>query len=91
MMHICDSFFPSHLTNNLQHSNSLDLNPLYFSVLDVLEQKVSVRRHQSLKSLKKLLTKAWGELDVNYLRPIVESLTKHLKVCVKQEGGDHFE
>ena len=53
---------------------------------------MSARRLQSLESLKKSLTKAWGELDVNYLRPTVESLTKCLKACVKAEGGhvEHF-
>ena len=84
-MHPCDGLFPGHLTEDPWLSNSPDLNPLDFSVWGVLERKVSAGRHLNLESLKKSLTKAWGELDVNYLRSTVESLTKRLKACVKAE------
>ena len=84
-MHLCDNLLTGHLIKDLWSSNSFD-----FSVWNVLEQKVSAKRHQSLESLKKSLTKAWSELDINYLRPTIESLTKRLKACVKAQG-DHFE
>lgn len=89
-MELCDRIFPGHLGKDLWPSNSPDLNPLDFSVWSVLEEKVSAKPHQSLDSLKKALTKAWEELDTDYLRRTVHSMVKRLHACVGADGG-HFE
>lgn len=87
---LCDQLFPGHLTKEMWPSNSPDLNPLDYSVWSVLEERVPACARRNLDAMKAALTKAWDELDDDYLRATVDSLQTRLRACVKA-GGGHFE
>ncbi|KAH7970353.1 hypothetical protein HPB49_004413 [Dermacentor silvarum] len=62
-MKVRDCLVPGPMSKDFWPSNSPDLNPLDFSFLSVLEEKVSATSRQSLDSLTSALSKAWDELD----------------------------
>uniref|UniRef100_A0A914DZ28 DDE-1 domain-containing protein n=1 Tax=Acrobeloides nanus TaxID=290746 RepID=A0A914DZ28_9BILA len=70
--------------------NSLDLNPLDYSVWSILEEKACVKPHPNVESLKRALKKAWNEITLETLIKIVDNFPKRLKACMDAKGG-HFE
>ncbi|KIH60904.1 hypothetical protein ANCDUO_08832 [Ancylostoma duodenale] len=66
--------------------------PLVFVdvVWSVVESKACSIRHQNLEELKAALTKAWQEMDSDYLRMTCDAFMKRLRRCVRAKGG-HFE
>uniref|UniRef100_A0A914CWG6 Transposase n=1 Tax=Acrobeloides nanus TaxID=290746 RepID=A0A914CWG6_9BILA len=66
--------------------NSPDLNPLYYSVWSILEEKACQKPHPNVESLKK----AWKEIALETLVKIVDNFPKRLKACIDARGG-HFE
>ena len=49
-------------------SLSLDINPMDFAILSVLESEVSKVFYISVNNLKQALTEAWSDLDEPLLR-----------------------
>lgn len=80
----------SFLTKDLYPSNSPDLNPLDFSVWGHMEEQLRSRKVKNLADLQKELNKIWSDLDVNYLRRIVDSVKRRIEACI-QADGSHFE
>uniref|UniRef100_A0A914E6S4 Transposase n=1 Tax=Acrobeloides nanus TaxID=290746 RepID=A0A914E6S4_9BILA len=70
--------------------NSIDLNPLDYSVKSILEEKACAKPHPNLESLKRALKKAWNEITLETLIKIVNKFPKRLKACMDAKGG-HFE
>ena len=53
---------PGFITREEWPTNSLDLNPLDYAVLSILEEKACAKLHYNVESLKRALTKAWNEM-----------------------------
>uniref|UniRef100_A0A914E5B1 Transposase n=1 Tax=Acrobeloides nanus TaxID=290746 RepID=A0A914E5B1_9BILA len=70
--------------------NSLDLNPLDYSIWSILEAKACAKPHKTIESLKRALIKAWNEITLEQLASIIDNFPKRLKACVEAKGG-HFE
>uniref|UniRef100_A0A914CVA1 Tc1-like transposase DDE domain-containing protein n=1 Tax=Acrobeloides nanus TaxID=290746 RepID=A0A914CVA1_9BILA len=66
--------------------NSPDLNPLYYAVWSILDEKACQKPHPNVESLKK----AWKEITLDTLVKIVGNFPKRLKACIDAKGG-HFE
>ncbi|RCN46195.1 hypothetical protein ANCCAN_07740 [Ancylostoma caninum] len=66
--------------------------PLVFVdiVWSVVESKACSIRHQNLEELKAAVTKAWQEMDSDYLRMTCDAFMKRLRRCVRAKDG-HFE
>ncbi|CAO4387242.1 unnamed protein product [Caenorhabditis nigoni] len=64
-----------------------DLNPMDFPVWVYLTQQVSTKNYPKLNALKKALTAAWDNLNVNYLRAVVDSYPNRLQAVIKAKGG----
>ncbi|CAI2355841.1 unnamed protein product [Caenorhabditis sp. 36 PRJEB53466] len=83
----CKAHFPGLIASDEWPASSPDLNPMDFAVWGYLTQLVSTKNYSSLGSLKVSLKKAWDDLDVNYLRAVVDSYPKRLKAVIKAKGG----
>ncbi|KIH61896.1 hypothetical protein ANCDUO_07824 [Ancylostoma duodenale] len=59
-------------------------------VWSIVESKACSIRHQNLEELKAALTKAWEEMDSDYVRMTCDAFVKRLRRCVRAKGG-HFE
>ncbi|EFO96765.1 hypothetical protein CRE_17156 [Caenorhabditis remanei] len=59
--------------------SSPDLYPLGYSAWGYLILIVSTKNYANLNSLKAALLKAWDDLDVNYLRAVVDDYPKRLR------------
>ncbi|EYC23330.1 hypothetical protein Y032_0015g2596 [Ancylostoma ceylanicum] len=75
----------SFLTKDLWPLNSLDLNPLDFSVWGFMEEQLRSRYVKKLMDLIEI----WNNLDVNYLRRTIDPMKKRIDACIKADGG-HF-
>ncbi|VDO69727.1 unnamed protein product [Heligmosomoides polygyrus] len=82
----CKRERPYFIAHEDRPSNSLDLNPLDFSVWSVIESKVCSTRHKSLASLKASLTEAWNGRSEDYLRATSDAFVTRLKTCVHKKG-----
>lgn len=71
-------------------ASSPDLNPLDFSIWDLLEEKACSKTHKSIESLKSALVRAWDKISDDTLSSVVENWRKRLQLCVRANGG-YFE
>jgi hypothetical protein len=55
-----------------------------------LESKTNAKAHKNLESLKKVLQKAWKELNNETLRAIVNDFPKKIQACKNAQRG-YFE
>uniref|UniRef100_A0A914DST5 Transposase n=1 Tax=Acrobeloides nanus TaxID=290746 RepID=A0A914DST5_9BILA len=62
---------------------SPDLNPLDYSIWGYIESIACAKPHESVKSLKKTIKKAWDEM----VKRVVDSWPGRLQACVDAEGG----
>ena len=62
---------------------SPDLNSLDYSIWDYIESIAYAKPHESVKSLKKAIKKAWDEM----VKRVVDSWPGRLQTCVDAEGG----
>uniref|UniRef100_A0A914D785 Transposase n=1 Tax=Acrobeloides nanus TaxID=290746 RepID=A0A914D785_9BILA len=62
---------------------SPDLNPLDYSIWGYFESIACAKPHESVKSLKKAIKKAWDEM----VKRVVNSWSGRLQTCVDAEGG----
>uniref|UniRef100_A0A914D0C7 DDE-1 domain-containing protein n=1 Tax=Acrobeloides nanus TaxID=290746 RepID=A0A914D0C7_9BILA len=70
--------------------NSSDLNPLDYSIWNILEAKACDTPYKTIESLKRALIKAWNEITLEQLASIIDNFPKRLKACVEAKGG-YFE
>jgi len=66
---------------------SPDLNPLDYAIWDYLEAKACENPHESIKSLKKAIKKAWDEMPDDMVKRVVDSWPGRLQACIDAEGG----
>lgn len=71
-------------------SGSPDLNPLDYNIWNYIEEKACSKPHRSLESLKKAITKAVREIDMNFVRNSIDDWPRRLRSCIQARGG-HFE
>ena len=68
-------------------AQSLDLNPLDYSIWSILEKRVCFTPHQTLESLKAKLMKEWDAIPQKMLRAACDSFPDRLKAVVKNKGS----
>lgn len=68
-------------------SNSPDVNPMYFTVWGIWEQKACSFKHKSVESLKYALENAWEEITPEDIMAILKNFQKRLQACIKTQGG----
>lgn len=83
----CKNNLPGFIAAHEWPPSSPDLNPLDYSVWSVLEAKVSAKPHHNLESLKASLVKEWDNIDLQYLRSVINAFPKRLKAVLKARGG----
>ncbi|VDL82096.1 unnamed protein product [Nippostrongylus brasiliensis] len=66
---------------------SPDLNLLDYTIWGYLECKDSATPHRSLDFLRHSPVKVWKEMDVSYLRAVVDSFHDRLRACIRAKGG----
>ncbi|VDO62559.1 unnamed protein product [Haemonchus placei] len=72
-------------------SNSLDLNPMNYSVWSLLESKACSKQHHSIDSLKRNLLRVWEEIPLKYLRAKVDAFPVRLRAVPEHvEGVSRF-
>lgn len=81
-INFCQVNFRDTWTKELWLSNSLDLNPMDFSVWSILESKACTKENRLIEVLKRSLEKVWAEILVETLAKIVGNFGKRLKFCV---------
>lgn len=86
----CEANLPGIRGKDVWPSNSPDVNPMYFAVWGILEQKACSFKHKSIKSLKHALEKAWEEITPEDITAILKNFRKRLQACIKAQGG-HLE
>uniref|UniRef100_A0A8R1J0R7 Uncharacterized protein n=1 Tax=Caenorhabditis japonica TaxID=281687 RepID=A0A8R1J0R7_CAEJA len=59
-------------------TSSPDLKPMDFAVWGHLTQQVATKNNANSEALKIFLKKAWDDLDVDYLRAVIDSYPKRL-------------
>ncbi len=64
--------------------------PLDYSIWNELQKKACSISHTTLESLKRALTKAWADRDLNFICNAVDSSPRRLRRCIKANGG-YFE
>ena len=67
---------PNFITRDEWLPNSPDLNPLNYSVWSILEERACAKPHDNVKSLKRVLKKAWKEISVEILAKNRRQLSK---------------
>lgn len=83
----CKSHFPEFISAEEWPASSPDLNPMDYAVWGYLTQKVSTKNYANLGALKKALLEEWDNLDVNYLRAVIDSYPKRLRAVIRAKGG----
>ena len=66
-------------------SNSPDFNPIE-DVWSLLDDGIKHKTIKSLHDLKKNLTKAWENLDMEKIRASIASLPKRFNECIERNG-----
>ena len=85
----CAKNFPDFISWNQWPPSSPDLNPMDFSIWNILKKRVCKKRHKDLKSLELTLKKEWKKLD-ELIQKCCEQFMKRIKLCVEAKGK-HFE
>ena len=57
------------------------------TVLGYLTQKVSTKNYANLDAVKKALLEEWDSFVIQYLRAMVDSYPKQLRVVIKAREG----
>ena len=78
---------PSFISKEDWPAQSLDLNPLDYSIWSILEKRVCSTPHQTLESLKAKLMKEWETIPQETLRAACDSFPDRLKAVVKKKGS----
>jgi transposase len=65
--------------------NSPDFNPIE-DVWSMLQSAIQYKKIKSIDSLKRHLTAAWENLDMNEVRNSIESLPTRFQQCIKRKG-----
>ena len=72
--------------------NSCDLNPLDYSVWDMMERIVykNIKHYENIEELSTAISNAWDRLSQNFLNKSIDQWRTRLEKVV-QEGGGHIE
>jgi transposase len=70
--------------------SSCDLNPMDYSIWDLLERDACAVPHKSVESLISALHRAWERLDQETINRAVAQFPTRLQACIDAQGG-HFE
>jgi len=82
---------PEFISPLLWPPNSLDLNPVDYSVWSILQEKVYKTRITDLDDLKRHISTEWAKLDHAVIAAAVRQWRRcRLSACVRA-GGGHFE
>ena len=66
---------------------SPDLNLLDYAIWGYIESIVCAKPHETVKSLKKAIKKAWDEMPDEMVQRVVDSWPGRLQACVDAQGG----
>ena len=69
---------------------SPDLNPLDYSVWDILQEFIYEGRHEpftNLKDLQNVIRNKWHDVDDQTVRKVMLQYKRHLAAVAKQNGG----
>ena len=83
----CRAQIPDFISSSEWPPSSPDLNPLDYSIWDILEARVNAVQHRSMDSLKKHLRAEWRKLSMNVIRNSIASWRRRLQAVVKKRGG----
>ena len=86
----CSKNFPDFITWKEWPPSSPDLNPMDFSIWNILQERACKKPHKSLRTLKSALIKEWSNLELDILQNCCLEFMKRVKLCIKAKG-QHFE
>ena len=78
---------PSFINKEDWPAQSLDLNPLDYSIWSISEKRVCSTPHQTLESRKAKLIKEWDAIPQEMLCAVCDSFPDRLKAVVKNKGS----
>jgi len=81
---------PEFISQLLWPPNSPDLNPVDYSVWNILQEKVYKTRITDLDDLKHHIRTEWAKLDHAVIAAAVRHWRRRLSACVRA-GGGHFD
>lgn len=83
----CKRNLPDFISTSEWPPSSPDLNPLDYSIWDILESRVNATRHTSLDSLKATLLREWSNLSMRDIRAAIDAYLKRLSRVIQAKGG----
>ena len=83
----CKRNLPDFISTSEWPPSSPDLNPLDYSIWDILEARVNTRRHTSLESLKATLLKEWEKLSMKDVSAAIDAYPERLQKVIEAKGG----
>lgn len=81
---------PDFISHQEWTSGSPDLNPLDYSLWDILESEVCATRHPNLESLKRSIVEKAASMPLEVIHTAISKWPERLKKCIEVKGG-HFE
>jgi len=81
---------PDFIPPDLWPPNSLDLNPVDYSIWSVMQEKVYQTHIANIDELKHRLVQMWAELDQRHTAAAVGKWRRRLSACVKAQW-EYFE
>jgi len=81
---------PDFISASLWPPNNPDLNPAYYTIRDMLHERVYREKIRTVKELQRRITQEWELLDQRVIDNAVKQWRKRLCACVAA-NGEHFE
>ncbi|KAI6650011.1 hypothetical protein LOD99_6226 [Oopsacas minuta] len=82
----CRANFPGFISSEEWPPRSPDLNLLDLSIWTILEDKVDLKKYQSIEELKGTLTREWEKIPEDHLRASIDSFIRCLRNCLSAKG-----
>jgi len=89
-VHLLTRETPDSIPPSLWPPNSLNLNPVDYSVWGVLRERVYRENIRTLDELRQRITEEWERMDQCIIDNAVKQWRQRLRACVSANGG-HFE
>ena len=68
-----------------------DLNPLYYGIWDIYENKTTATSHPSIGSLKSAIEKEWNKMFEEFILKACKSFPRHADTIIEKKNGGHIE
>ena len=81
---------PDFIPPTLWPPNSPDLNPVDYTIWDILQQRVYRKAITSVQQLRERIAEEWDKFDHALIVSSIQQWRRRLKLCVAAKGG-HFE